>query len=158
MDYASILREIEKEINLNQTRGQVASYIPELARINPQKYGLHLACMNGDDFHLGDHTEKFSIQSISKVLSLTMALSLVGEKLWSRVDVEPSGDPFNHLSLLEQENGIPRNPLINAGAIVVADVLVSELKNAKVEFLELEAVPLQWGLCINLISAKSLLS
>ena len=65
-----------------------------------------------------------------------MAMGLIGEKIWDRVDVEPSGDPFNHLSLLEQENGIPRNPLINAGAIVIADILVSELKNPKAEFLE----------------------
>ncbi|HAD95964.1 MAG TPA: glutaminase [Cryomorphaceae bacterium] len=136
MDYASILREIEKEINLNQTRGQVASYIPELARINPQKYGLHLACMNGDDFHLGDHTEKFSIQSISKVLSLSLAMSKLGVRLWQRVDVEPSGNPFNSLIQLEQEDGIPRNPLINSGAIVIADILVSILDNPKKDFLE----------------------
>ena len=78
----------------------------------------------------------FSIQSISKVLSLSHAIGLVGEDVWQRVDVEPSGDPFNHLSLLEMENGIPRNPLINAGAIVIADILVSNLDNPKADFLD----------------------
>ena len=65
-----------------------------------------------------------------------MALPLYSEDIWKRIDVEPSGNPFNHLSLLELEHGIPRNPLINAGAIVVADVLVSKLKNPKQEFLQ----------------------
>ena len=64
-----------------------------------------------------------------------MALGLIGEKVWNRVDVEPSGDPFNHLSLLELENGIPRNPFINSGAIVIADMLVSHFKHPKQEFL-----------------------
>ena len=77
----------------------------------------------------------FSTQSISKVFTLTKVFSLLGNTLWDRVDVEPSGNPFNHLSLLEQENGIPRNPLINAGALVIADILVSELKNPKDDFL-----------------------
>ncbi len=136
MDYASILQEIEKEINLNQTRGNVASYIPELAKVNPQKYGLNLACMNGDHFALGHHTEKFSIQSISKVLSLSLAISKLGARVWQRVDVEPSGNPFNSLIQLEYEDGIPRNPLINSGAIVIADILVSVLDDPKQDFLE----------------------
>ena len=75
------------------------------------------------------------MQSISKLLALTKAFSIVGEQLWQRVNVEPSGNPFNHLSLLELENGIPRNPLINSGAIVIADILVSHLKNSKADFL-----------------------
>ncbi|MCL4118401.1 UNVERIFIED_CONTAM: hypothetical protein GTU68_018374 [Idotea baltica] len=88
-----------------------------------------------NNFSAGDANELFSIQSISKVLSLAQAMSLIGEDVWKRVDVEPSGDPFNHLSLLEFENGIPRNPLINAGAIVIADVLISNLENPKSDFL-----------------------
>ena len=91
--------------------------------------------MQRHTFSAGNHDERFSIQSISKDLTLSMALGLIGEKLWERIDVEPSGDPFNHLSLLELENGIPRNPLINPGAIVVADILVSQLKNPKEDFL-----------------------
>ncbi|MGB0178147.1 MAG: glutaminase, partial [Owenweeksia sp.] len=110
--------------------------IPELAKVNPQKYGLNLACMNGEHFALGAHREKFSIQSISKVLTLSLAISKLGARVWQRLDVEPSGNPFNSLIQLEQEEGIPRNPLINSGAIVIADMLVSILDNPKEEFLE----------------------
>lgn len=116
--------------------GKVASYIPELAGISATKFGIHLMDINQNTFSNGDSDEKFSVQSISKVLSLSMALQCIGEALWERVDVEPSGDPFNHLSLLELENGIPRNPLINAGAIVIADILVSQLENPKEDFLK----------------------
>ncbi|WP_405247013.1 glutaminase [Cellulophaga sp. Asnod2-G02] len=133
--YSDILHNIQLEINKVSDRGQVASYIPELSKIDPDKFGMHIIDANRNEFSVGDSQESFSIQSISKVLSLSQAIGLIGEDLWTRVDVEPSGDPFNHLSLLEQENGIPRNPLINAGAIVVADILVSKLKNPKEDFL-----------------------
>jgi glutaminase len=133
--YPDILHNIQLEINKVSDRGNVASYIPELSKIDPHKFGMHIIDANQNEFSMGDSEEAFSIQSISKVLSLSQAIGLIGEELWSRVDVEPSGDPFNHLSLLEQENGIPRNPLINAGAIVVADILVSKLKNPKEDFL-----------------------
>ncbi|AIZ42177.1 MULTISPECIES: glutaminase [Cellulophaga] len=133
--YPDILHNIQLEINKVSDRGNVASYIPELSKIDPHKFGMHIIDANQNEFSVGDSEEAFSIQSISKVLSLSQAIGLIGEELWSRVDVEPSGDPFNHLSLLEQENGIPRNPLINAGAIVVADILVSKLKNPKEDFL-----------------------
>lgn len=112
------------------------TYIPELAEISKEKYGIHILDIDKNEFSIGDTQERFSVQSISKVLTLSMALSVIGKNVWERIDVEPSGDPFNQLSLLEQENGIPRNPLINAGAIVIADILVSELKDPKREFLE----------------------
>lgn len=120
----------------NKMRGQVANYIPELSKIDNRKFGITLLDESGNLFESGDTKEPFSIQSISKVLTLSLAFKLIGNDLWQRVDVEPSGDPFNHLSLLEQENGIPRNPLINAGAIVVADILVSHLDHPKRDFLE----------------------
>ena len=156
IDFQVILHKVYSEIGNRQERGKVATYIPELGDIDINKFGIHLVDSAKNEYSEGHSQEKFSIQSISKVLSLTMALSLVGEKLWSRVDVEPSGDPFNHLSLLEQENGIPRNPLINAGAIVVADVLVSELKNAKVEFLDfIRRIANDPSIDYNLAVAKS---
>ena len=124
IDYQNILHNIIKSVGSETDRGTVAKYIPELAKIDVLKFGIHLVDHEKRSFSDGDSEEVFSIQSISKVLTLAMALGIVGEDLWERVDVEPSGDPFNHLSLLEQENGIPRNPLINAGAIVVADILV----------------------------------
>lgn len=135
IEYQRIIRSIYDSIGNTTDRGAIATYIPELAKVEASKFGIHLVDNEKNNFSAGDSQELFSIQSISKVLSLSMALRLIGERVWERVDVEPSGDPFNHLSLLEQENGIPRNPLINAGAIVVADILVSQLKNAKEEFL-----------------------
>jgi len=126
---------IYEKVNQFTERGTVASYIPELAKVDPKKLGICLLDDAGSSYFAGDANEGFSIQSISKVLALAQAFSLVDSKLWTRVGVEPSGDPFNHLSLLELENGIPRNPLINAGALVICDVLISHLKNPKKDFL-----------------------
>tara|TARA_R110000744_G_scaffold237541_2_gene355013 strand:+ start:2431 stop:3345 length:915 start_codon:yes stop_codon:yes gene_type:complete len=135
IDFQRVLNSINEAASKEKDRGKIANYIPELAKIELEKFGIHLIDMQRHAFSAGNHDERFSIQSISKVLTLSMALGLIGEKLWERIDVEPSGDPFNHLSLLELENGIPRNPLINPGAIVVADILVSQLKNPKEDFL-----------------------
>jgi glutaminase len=136
MDYQKLFSEIAVELRKIEDIGKVASYIPELSNIDPNKFGIHLATLDDQSYGLGDFNEKFSIQSISKVLSLTLAYELEGEKLWSRMGVEPSGTPFNSLVQLEYENGIPRNPLINAGALVICDILVSRLKNPKQDFIE----------------------
>jgi len=136
MDYKKVFSEIAGELPKIENAGKVASYIPELKRVNPEKFGIHLATVNGEHFGLGDSEEKFSIQSIAKVLSLTMAFELEDDALWKRVGVEPSGSPFNSLVQLEYEKGIPRNPFINAGALVVCDILVGRLKDPKVEFLD----------------------
>ncbi|TVZ27366.1 L-glutaminase [Gillisia sp. Hel_I_86] len=136
MDYQKILNTIHEEISYPNAIGKVAAYIPELAKVDPKKFGMHLYCRDSEHYSFGDSQEKFSIQSISKVFTLTMAMQLLGESLWERVDVEPSGDPFNSLTQLEYEQGIPRNPFINAGALVIADVLVSNLKDPKKDLLE----------------------
>lgn len=136
MDYQEILNQIKNEVDCTLQPGNVATYIPELAKISPDKFGMHLRSLSGNDFCFGDSDERFSIQSISKVLSLSLALLHEGEELWKRVDVEPSGDPFNSLVQLEHENGIPRNPLINSGALVVCDTLISNLQNPKKEYIE----------------------
>lgn len=136
MDYNKIFKEIIDELNLDSTRGEVASYIPELARVDPDKYGMHLSLMSGEEFHYGEHQEKFSTQSITKVFSLAMAMKHFGAKIWKRVDVEPSGSPFNSLVQLEYEEGIPRNPFINSGALVISDMLLEACRNPKGEFLE----------------------
>ena len=133
--YHGILNTIASNCSLSKDRGNIATYIPELAKIDASKFGIHLVDAEQNNFMAGDAHELFSIQSISKVLSLSQAIGLIGEEVWTRVDVEPSGDPFNHLSLLEMENGIPRNPLINAGAIVIADILVTNLEHPKSDFL-----------------------
>ena len=99
--YTTILDEIYHEsLSLKQT-GAVANYIPELARIDPDKFGIHLRTVEGDDFCIGDSNENFSIQSISKVFALALAVSLIGEKVFKRVGVEPSGSSFNSLVQLE---------------------------------------------------------
>lgn len=125
MDYAGILAEIVEEVRPLLDQGRVADYIPRLACVDPRKFGMAVQTVDGGLHTVGDASEPFSIQSISKVHALTMALRSVGDALWERVQREPSGDPFNSLVLLEHEQGMPRNPFINAGAIVVADILLS---------------------------------
>ncbi|MBE9490903.1 MAG: glutaminase [Bacteroidetes bacterium] len=136
VDFQATLEDIHHEISMTDYKGKVASYIPELSCIDMNNFGVYLNLINGDNYFVGNAMMPFSIQSISKVLALTKAFKLLGNDIWKRVDVEPSGNPFNHLSLLELENGIPRNPLINSGAIVIADILVSKLKNPKKDFLD----------------------
>lgn len=134
-NFQAILKCIYKDaINLPD-KGTVASYIPELAHVDINNLGLYLKTVNGKEYGVGDFDKLFSIQSISKVFTLSKAIALIGETVWDRLDVEPSGHPFNQLALLEIENGIPRNPFINSGAIVIADILVTHLKNPKENFL-----------------------
>src|SRR5215208_3646264 len=106
-------------------RGEVATYIPELARIDAKAFGLVVVDADGNVAAGGDSDTPFSIQSISKVFTLTLALGKVGDRLWQRVGREPSGSPFNSIIQLEFERGIPRNPFINAGAIAVSDLILS---------------------------------
>ena len=115
-DYQAILNAIFNDLKSEENLGQVADYIPELANVDKNKFGIHLQLITGENFSAGDFSEKFSIQSISKVLSLILAFKLAGDKVLERMGVEPSGNPFNSLSLLEWEDGIPRNTLINSGA------------------------------------------
>ena len=136
MDYQKVINAIYTQVKAGENKGKVASYIPELKKVNSNKLGINIFTTDSNSFSAGEANEKFSIQSISKVLSLTLALKLVGEKLWKRVGVEPSGDPFNSLVQLEFERGIPRNPLINSGALVVSDILISKLKTPKTDFLK----------------------
>ena len=135
MNYQLALTHLCSAIEGLPDCGKVASYIPELGNVDPDKFGVHVQTLSGEQASYGDFNEKFSIQSIAKVLSLVMAYQHLEEDLWTRVGVEPSGDPFNSLVQLEYEHGIPRNPLINAGAIVVCDVLISALGNPKNELL-----------------------
>jgi len=136
IDYTAIFSEIDKGLEEQYNLGKVATYIPELGNVDADKFGLCLSMIDGKDFAYGDFNEKFSIQSIVKVLALTMAYNIENEKLWKRVGVEPSGTPFNSLVLLEHNKGIPRNPLINAGALVVCDILISRLEHPKKELLD----------------------
>ncbi len=135
MDYQNAINEIFEEIKPIIPKGKVADYIPELAKITPDKFGINLLTVVGENYGIGDINEKFSIQSIAKVFSLTLAYKMYGSSLWKRVGVEPSGDPFNSLTQLEYENGIPRNPFINSGALVICDILFDTLENPKTDML-----------------------
>ncbi len=118
--------------------GQVATYIPALARIDARHFGIALRTCGGEEATAGDGAVPFSIQSISKLFTLTMAMQRIGEDLWARIGREPSGNPFNSLVQLEHEQGKPRNPFINAGAIAVADRLLSCFgRDAKADLLAL---------------------
>ena len=125
MNYQAILEEIEREIQPFFGEGKVADYIPALANVEPDQFVMAIQMFDGSSFGVGEINKKFSIQSISKVFTFTLALEHYGKELYKRVGHEPSGNPFNSLVQLEYENGIPRNPFINAGAIVTADTLVS---------------------------------
>ena len=120
-----VVSEIVDEMRAREDRGEVATYISELARVDPRQFGLAVIDAEGNVAAAGDCDVPFSIQSISKVFTLTLALGKVGDRLWRRVGREPSGSPFNSIVQLERERGIPRNPFINAGAIVVTDVILS---------------------------------
>ncbi|SDD51458.1 L-glutaminase [Cupriavidus sp. YR651] len=138
MDYPAILARIHHDIQPLIGKGRVADYIPELCNVSPDHFGMALVTPQGDCYGVGDATVPFSIQSISKLFSCTLAFQLLGEDLWQRVGREPSGNAFNSLVQLEYEQGIPRNPFINAGALVVTDVLCGrfvQAETALVQFL-----------------------
>lgn len=135
MDYQEILEILYRENRPNIGGGQVAQYIPALATVDPDKFGIAIETIDGLSCSIGDADEKFSIQSIAKVFNLALGMQLAGDSLWQRVGMEPSGNPFNSLVQLEYEQGIPRNPFINAGAIVVIDCLLDHLESPNNDML-----------------------
>lgn len=124
-DLARIVKDIADEIRQRPDRGEVAHYIPELARVDPKCFGIAVIDAEGNVAVGGDSDTPFSIQSVSKVFTLTLALGKAGDRLWKRVGREPSGSAFNSIVQLEYERGIPRNPFINAGAIAITDLILS---------------------------------
>jgi glutaminase len=130
IDYSAILQDIHADITPRLVEGRVADYIPELARQAPDRFGMALVDMDGGVHTVGEACEPFSIQSISKVFTLMLALQDLGDGLWERVGREPSGSAFNSLVHLEYEDGRPRNPFINAGALVVTDAVLERHPDA----------------------------
>ncbi len=124
-DLGAVLGEIAATMQAAEDRGRVADYIPELARVDPQSFGISVALADGRVLSAGDASTPFSIQSISKVFTLAIALGRLGDQLWNRVGREPSGLAFNSILQLEHEHGRPRNPFINAGAIAVTDAILA---------------------------------
>lgn len=135
MDFNKILQKIEREVNHLYGTGAVANYIPALANVNSRKFGMAIATVDGHYYSIGDSGEAFSIQSISKLITLVLYIRKNGLELGQRVGVEPSGNPFNSLVQLEHEKGIPRNPFINAGALVITDGILSMYPEARSEII-----------------------
>ena len=135
INYAQVLETIHQKISPHLQEGKTASYIPELSKVDVNQFGMSV-CLNTDvEYVIGSSEKNFSIQSVSKAFSFVLAYKLIGERLWKRLGREPSGNRFDSLVLLENENGIPRNPFINAGALVVMDILMQEFSNPLKEIL-----------------------
>lgn len=133
-----LLEEILNEVRPLLGQGEVARYIPALAEVNPKQLGIAIYTCAGESYSAGDADIRFSIQSIAKVLSLTLAMTRYSpSEIWRRVGKDPSGQPFNSLLQLEMEKGIPRNPFINAGALVICDMLQSRLSAPRQQMLTL---------------------
>ncbi len=138
MPELALLEEVVEKVRPLLGQGKVADYIPALAEVNANKLGIAVTTRDGVTIGAGDYLEPFSIQSISKVFSLTLALMHYEEpEIWSRVGKEPSGQSFNSLVQVELEKGLPRNPFINAGALVIADLLQGRLGAPKQRMLEI---------------------
>jgi glutaminase len=136
MNCQEILNEIIEDVRPLIGKGNVADYIPALKNVKTDSLGIAVVTMDGKVFEVGDSQANFSIQSISKVFTLAMAFSKFGDDLWKSVGKEPSGNPFNSLVQLEYENGIPRNPFINAGALVITDKVLSSYRKPKFDILD----------------------
>lgn len=120
----ALLNTLDRDARQQDNWGSVASYIPELAAVDPAQFAISVCTVDGQEYHAGDYQVPFSIQSVSKVFTLALALGRLGDGLWDRVGREPSGRAFNSIVQLEVEEGIPRNPFINAGAIVTTDAVL----------------------------------
>lgn len=131
-DMQKILDDIAEHVAPLYRRGEVASYIPSLGEVDPDQFGMCVAMADGTLYGAGDWQVPFSIQSLSKVYSLALVMSYDYDSIWQRVSREPSGTPFNSMVQLEADKGIPRNPFINAGALVVTDRLLSLTGDAAV--------------------------
>jgi glutaminase len=136
MDYTPILDAIAHDLKPYIGTGRVADYIPELAKVRADHFGMAIVTVDGRVYRTGDADVRFSIQSISKLFACTLAFQLLGDALWERVGREPSGTPFNSLVQLEFEEGKPRNPFINAGALVVTDVLCRRFVRAETALVD----------------------
>ncbi|MEB4613610.1 glutaminase [Leucobacter sp. M11] len=137
MDMQAVLEEIHEAVRPMIGSGTVAEYIPRLAAVNPDQFGMSVVMNDGTSYGVGDCEVPFSIQSISKVFTLVLTLDRDGDEIWTRVGREPSGAAFNSLAQLEYKRGIPRNPFMNAGALVVTDHLLGLSEAGEQPLLEL---------------------
>ncbi len=124
-----LLADVAVMVRPQKGKGRVADYIPALSQVSPDRFGMTVITVGGEESSTGDANIPFSLQSITKVPALILALNTNGDEIWERVGKEPSGTPFNYLAQLEAEHGIPRNPFVNAGALTVTDYLIDRLGN-----------------------------
>src|SRR5579859_4360509 len=137
LEYDRVLDRVVGAVHSVLGSGRVQDEIPVLADADPHVFGLAVATVEGEVHGVGEWRRRFSIQSISKVFTLALAIEQDGEALWTRVGREPSGTSFNSLVQLEYERGIPRNPFVNAGALVITDLLCSHYINAETTVVQL---------------------
>lgn len=134
----TLVNQVHERVLADPLEGKVADYIPALECVSPDRFGIAVHLLDGQIASAGDASVPFSMQSISKLFCLVLALQTWGDDLWHRVGREPSGTAFNSLVLLEQEDGLPRNPFINAGALAVTNAIVSRFarpNQAVIEFV-----------------------
>ncbi len=130
-DYPGVLDAVMERVRSHIGEGRVADYIPQLAEVDPDEFGFAVATVDGELYSTGGHAAtRFSMQSITKVFTLALVMSISGGEVWKRVHREPSGTSFNSLYQLEFEGGIPRNPMINPGALIVTDQLLTDTGDA----------------------------
>ena len=153
MDYQHILESIRRDITPLEHEGEQADYIPALAAVNPDQWGICIHTLKGEQYALGDWQVPFSLQSITKVFALAMALSLDGDELWQRMGKEPSGTAFNSLIQLELEHGKPRNPFINSGALVMAG---SSSRTSAMRFAAAPAISLSMKIMVSIMRDMSI--
>jgi len=156
LDYQHILDTIHGEVLPLLGQGKVAGYIPELSKVSPERFGMAVHCLDGRTYAAGDAQVKFSLQSVTKLFALALAFSREGDDIWRRVGREPSGNPFNSLVQLEVERGKPRNPFINAGALVITDILASRFVQPDMAVLQfMRQVAGEQGIEFDLTVAES---
>jgi glutaminase len=136
LEPTALLAQISAQVRPLLTQGDLPQYIPRLAQVKKAQFGIALATLDGREAVAGDADVPFSIQSISKLFALILALERAGDTLWRRVGKEPSGMAFNELVQVDQERGATRNPFINAGALVVTDVLCSHFAQPELALLQ----------------------
>jgi glutaminase len=132
----SVVRDIVKKISESGDKGEATRQIPELSGVDTEQFGIAILTRDGKMICGGDSETPFSLQSISKAFSLELVLKAHGDDLWERVGRDPSGDPYNSVIDLERQKGYPRNPFVNAGALIVVDMLLDTLNPEE----EVEAV------------------
>jgi glutaminase len=138
VDYEVLLEQVLGDVSPYRGQGTVASYVPALAKADVRHAGIALMLGDGSVFSTGDAETPFSVQSISYVIALPLVLNHVKSALWNHVGREPAGVPLSSLAQLQLERGKPRNPLMNAGALVACDQFIGHrgVEAAADEFLD----------------------